>query len=110
MIFKSLPKNLQELVEQYNNIIQDIFDKGAAVYKHTITIHPQAPWYHELIHNEKQLRRKLEKRWRQTKLQVDNQNHLDHQCAKVNTMLLNAKRDYYNYQNCQYGWRPESPL
>ncbi len=43
----NLPKNLLELVEQYNNIIQDIFDKHAPVYKRTITIHLQAPWYNQ---------------------------------------------------------------
>ncbi len=47
------------------------------------------------IHNEKQLRRKLEKHWRRAKLEVENQNHLD-QCAKINAMLLKAKRDYYS--------------
>ncbi len=85
-----MPQNLLELVEQHNTILQDIFDKHALVHKCTITIHPQAPWY-----NEKQLKRKLEKSWQRTKLEVGNQNHLD-QCAKVNTMLLKSKRDYYN--------------
>ncbi len=58
-----MPKDLPELVEQYNKILQDIFDKRASVHKHTITIHPQAPWYNELFCNEKQLKRKLEKHW-----------------------------------------------
>ncbi len=56
----NMPKNLPELVEQYNNILQDIFNKYAPVHKCTITMHPQAPCYNESIYNEKQLRRKLE--------------------------------------------------
>ncbi len=96
MIFKSLllyatcQQKVPELVEQYYNIIQDIFDKHANVYKHTITIHPQAPWYNKSIRNQKQLRRKLEKRWRRTKLEVDNQNHLN-QCTNVNTICLQLR-------------------
>ncbi len=58
----NMPKNLPKLVEQYTNILQDIFEKHAPVQKHTITIHPQSPWYNESIRNDKQLRRKLEKR------------------------------------------------
>ncbi len=92
---ENLPNNLPELVEPYNNSIQDISDKHTPVHNHTITIHPQAPCYNESIHNEKQLRRKLEISWRKTKLEVANQNHLD-QCATVNIMFLKAKRDNYS--------------
>ncbi len=49
----NMPNNLPELVEPYNNIIQDIFDKHAPVHKETITIHPQASWYNKSIRNEK---------------------------------------------------------
>ncbi len=58
-----MPNNLPGPVEQYNNIIYDIFEKHAPVYKRTITIHPQTRWYIASICNEKQLRRKREKRW-----------------------------------------------
>ena len=59
---------LDDLIIQYNNVLSSILDIHAPVKTKTVTLRPAAPWYSEEINNLKKHRRRLERRWRRTKL------------------------------------------
>ncbi len=83
------------IVAHYNTTLTTILDKHAPVKEQTVTIRPDTAWYTEHIHNLKQERRKLERQWRKSGLEVHRQAY----CAKrqqVNAMLQAAKKEYYS--------------
>ena len=59
-------------------------------------------WYTQNLHDAKHLRRKLERKWRQSKLTIDHQIYRS-SCANVNKMLKQAKIDYYSDKVSSYG-------
>ena len=85
---------LDDLISQYNDVLSSILDIHAPVKTKTITLRPAAPWYSEEINNLKKDRRRLERRWRRTKLPVDRQLFID-QCRAVNSLICSSKRTYY---------------
>ena len=59
-----------------------------------VTIRPAAPWFSEEIKLERRIRRRLERRWRRTRLPEDclcfiEQNHI------FNELLLSVRSQYY---------------
>ena len=58
-------------------------------------IRPNQPWYTQELHDQKHLKRKLERRWRKSRLTVDHQIYRK-QCAIVNKLLLQTRVDYYS--------------
>ena len=85
---------LDDLISEYNGVLSSILDIHAPVKTKTITLRPAAPWYSEEINNLKKDRRRLERRWRRTKLPVDRQLLID-QCRVVNSLICSSKRTYY---------------
>jgi hypothetical protein len=86
------------LVEQqllsYNDCLQRLLDQHAPELKRTIKLHPNTPWYTSELRDAKRERRKLEKRWGASKLEVHRQAYRE-QCSKTNKLLRKAKQDYY---------------
>ena len=60
-----------------------------------ITLRPSASWYNESINEAKRKRRRLEHRWRKSRLCIDRQLYAE-QCKAVNDMLKQAKVSYYS--------------
>ena len=89
------PEDLAELVLHYDSVLSSILDKHAPIRKRVVTVRPAAPWYTERISDEKRKRRKLERRWRASSLDSDNQIY-QQQCALVKELLYQLKSDYYS--------------
>ena len=70
-------------------------DKLAPKRTRTIVIRPNAPWYNEEIAAQKRKRRRLERKWRSTGLEIDRINYME-QCNVVNDMLYKAKEQHYS--------------
>ena len=86
---------LELLVDRYDNVLRDTMDILAPVKSRTIVLGPNAPWYNKDIGNEKRKRRRLERRWRSSRLESDRLSYIE-QCSVVNTMLYKAKEFYYS--------------
>ena len=86
---------LELLVDRYDNVLRDTMDILAPVKSRTIVLRPNAPWYNEDIGNEKKKRRRLQRRWRSSRLESDRLSYIE-QCGVVNTMLYKAKEFYYS--------------
>lgn len=64
-------RDVSALSDCYDNTLRSLLKQYAPVKKRIITIRPAAPWYSDNIKQEKPERRKLERRWRNTKLAID---------------------------------------
>lgn len=60
----------------------------------TVTIRPAAPWFSEEIKLERRVRRRLERRWRRTRLPKGRLRFIE-QNRIVNELLLSVRSQYY---------------
>ena len=89
------PSDLDELVLCYNNNLSSIFNGHAPVTEKEVVLRPHAPWYNEHIRQAKRERRRTERVFRHTNLEIDKQIFLSNQ-KLVNDLCSKAKQSYYN--------------
>ena len=87
--------DLSELCDQYDSVLSSILDKHAPLRKRVITNRPRAPWYSEEIKEQKVICRRLERRWRRSRLTSDYQSYTDQRTVVKNT-IFKSKMDYYS--------------
>ena len=63
--------DLLTLLHLYNSELSSVLDKHAPLKSRIVTIRPAAPWFSEEIELERRVRRRLERRWRRTRLPED---------------------------------------
>ena len=93
-MYKNPADNISDAFKQYNETLQNIFDKHAPLKSKVITVRPNVPWHSDAIGQAKRERRRAERKWRKTKLLVDRQIY----CQKkrhVNKLCDQAKKDFY---------------
>ena len=90
-------KDVESCVESYNLSLSNILDKHAPTQTRTVRLRPNSPWFNNDIRLEKQKRRRLERKWRRTKLEVDLQMYCE-QKNTVNKLIDQAKIKYYSCQ------------
>ena len=86
---------IELLAKKYDVLLCKALDKLALKRTRTIVIRPNAPWYNEEIATQKRKRRRLERKWRLTSLEIDRVNYLE-QCNVVNAMLYQTKEQHYS--------------
>jgi flagellar biosynthesis chaperone FliJ len=79
----------------YNDGLRSLVDAHAPLCTKVIVQRPDCPWYTDELHAVKHTRRKLERRWRKTKLTVDHQIYRD-QCVVMNKLLHHTRVSYYS--------------
>ena len=84
-------EKLDELINVFNSSV-NVLDKHAPLQQRTITVREPTPWGTADIRYEKRKRRKLEKRWKKSKLSVDYELYKE-QKNKVNTLLTKLKNE-----------------
>ena len=70
---------LSALVGQYDNVLRSLLDLYAPLKRRTVTLRPSAPWYKPEVVVQKNIRRRLERKWRSTRLLCDREQYV-HQC------------------------------
>ena len=102
-LFNNSCVDVDVLAEQYHTVVSDLISIHAPLTTRAVTSRPPAPWYTSEIALARKERRRLERRWRHTKLTVDREIFVA-QKLMVNNMLYKAKADYYvNLVKCQSG-------
>ena len=86
---------ISELVDLYNKELSALLEQHAPLKKKIVTLRPTTPWYSEEIRKEKSKRRKLECRWRRTRLTIDREIYVQ-QCNTVNTLISSSKKEVYS--------------
>ncbi|CAB4027441.1 Hypothetical predicted protein, partial [Paramuricea clavata] len=84
---------LSELCDQYDKVLSSILDDHAPLLTKTVIQRPTARWYDEDIAMQKSKRRKFERCWRRSGLQVDLQVYIN-QCLLVKELVNSAKANY----------------
>ena len=77
---------LNGLVDQYDNVLRSLLDLYAPLKRRTVTLRPSAPWYKPEVVVQKNIRRRLERKWRSTRLLCDREQYV-HQCYVVNNLI-----------------------
>ena len=81
-------------MEFYNKSISDTLNKHAPLKTRSVTLRPDTSWYTKEIAQEKRKRRKLERRWRRSTLQVDRE-IFQAQRTHVNELICRVKQDHF---------------
>ena len=85
---------LNALVDQYDNILRSLLDLYAPLKWQRVTLRPSAPWYKPEVVVQKNIRRRLERKWCSTRLLSDREQYV-HQCYVVNNLIESLKLTYY---------------
>ena len=80
---------------EYTDILSSILDSHAPSKTRIIKLRPDTSWYNVDIRNSKRKRRKLEKKWRKSQLEIDRQIYCQ-QKQKVIALIKHAKRNHYS--------------
>ena len=92
IIFHSEEMPLDDLVRNYNDIIRAAVDKHAPVQTKVVTLRPSTQWYSQELHAGKEDKRKAERVWRRTKLEVHRQ-IFQEKCNASSRLLFQNKHD-----------------
>ena len=87
--------DLPTLVDKYETELTRVLDIHSPEKKRTIMVRPAAAWYNGDIDREKRKRRKLERRWRKSRLVIDRELYKE-QWKVVSSLIKKAKENYYS--------------
>ncbi len=93
-LVKSTPRDLESLVHSYNDCLSSVLDIHAPVTSKEVPVRPRQPWYNDTIRSEKRVRRRLERKWKKDKSQI-NESLLRDQKNKVNTVINTVRSAHY---------------
>ncbi|CAB4032648.1 Hypothetical predicted protein, partial [Paramuricea clavata] len=92
---QSPPDDIDELVACYNATLKSVLDKHAPLKNKVIIERTRVPWFNEEIKEAKRKRRKVERKWRDTRLAADLADFK--QKRNVVTRLMNkARREFHS--------------
>ena len=86
--------SVSDIADNFNNILDSVIEKHAPMKKRTNTIRPQPPWYSDDINDARKERRKAEKKWRSTGLNVHKEIYREKKLMVVH-MIKKAKTQFY---------------
>ena len=86
-----------KLADLYNSEMRQLLDKHAPEMSRSITLRPHASWYSAKLRDSKREKRRNERAYRSSGLEVHRQIYRD-QCRKYSTLLDESKTQYYRYK------------
>ena len=86
--------DLDTLASQYDDVLRSLLDHHAPLKQRWVTMRPSAPWYTPEVTLEKTKRRRLERKWRSSRLQSDREKYV-HQCSLVINLINSLESEYY---------------
>ena len=92
---------------QYNDVLGDLLEKRAPLKPKWLTIRPAAPWFNNDILSARKERRRMERRWRLSRLTVDREIFMN-QRDLVKKMLYTAKSEFYDNRIKDQAGNPRS--
>ncbi|XP_072028487.1 uncharacterized protein [Amphiura filiformis] len=87
--------NVNELANQYNSILRELLDAHTPVTERSVNVRPMCQWYSDSLRSAKRHKRRLERKFRKSKLEVDRQIYID-ACRSYRYALNESKRIYHN--------------
>ena len=87
--------SIEESITLYESSLTELFDELCPLKARTITLRENSPWYNDDIRAAKQMRRKLERKWRRSRLATDRQLY-ELQRQVVIQLMEKAKTHFYS--------------
>jgi len=97
-------KNLSDLAVQFDAVLLELLDSHAPLVTKTVTVRSTAPWFSDELRQAKQEKRKAERKYLKSHLEVDKQIYKEH-CKSYKMLLDNAKKDYHKSSILESGTR-----
>lgn len=94
-LFDESRLDLDSLVDSYHWLLKSTLDAYALERTRQAVLGPCAPWYSSEIDVQKNIRRKLERSWRRTRLPVDRERYV-FRSILFNDMIASAKHTFYS--------------
>ena len=82
-LFDESRHDLDSLVDSYRRVLKSTLDVYAPKRTREVVLRPCAPWYSTDVSVQKNVRRKLERNWRRTRLPADRE-----RCVFQNRLLM----------------------
>ncbi|KAJ8034276.1 hypothetical protein HOLleu_21042 [Holothuria leucospilota] len=70
-LFNSPVVDLSHSIEQYENVLCDLIDIHAPVKERSVVLRPSYPWYCDELRKAKRMKRRSERKWLQSGLEID---------------------------------------
>lgn len=86
--------NICNLTTQYNNTLSSLLEKYAPEKQRLVTLRPNSPWYDDELREEKRKKRRLERKYKSSGLEVFRQLFKE-ACKDYNVLIESAKLKYY---------------
>ena len=96
-LYTSPATDIDSLIEQYDSVLSNLFDKHAPIITRSITCRPHAPWFTDEIHKVKQEVRRCERRWLSSKLEIHKQIFKE-RSSHYHHLIKQSKRNYHKLQ------------
>ena len=80
--------------QHYHDTVVSVLEKYAPVKLRTTRSNTAKPWYSDVIHRARQLRRQCERKWLKTRLEIHRELYVRQQ-EQVVRLINSAKRDYF---------------
>jgi hypothetical protein len=87
--------DLNDLVSSFNRRCCDVTNAHAPLRQITLKGDGMKPWYSDAIHSARVVRRKYERQFRKSPLEVHRQIYVD-QCKEVVQLIQNTKKEYFH--------------
>ena len=89
--------DVESLSTKFDNVMSNLLDCHAPEISKTVSLRPHAPWYEEALREEKRERRRCERQFCKSGLEVHKRIYRE-QCKKYSAMLEEAKSNYHKLQ------------
>ena len=87
--------DVSSCVARYESSLKDLLDTHAPSKSRSVVLRTNSPWFNDNIRDAKTLRRKLERKWRRSKLQIDREIYCIQKQAVIN-LIRKAKINHYS--------------
>ena len=99
-VLRTSPVN--DLVNIYNDCVRDAIDKHAPIRTKEFILRPNTQWYSTELLQTKREKRKAERTWRLSRLEVHKQMFID-KCLRYSALLTQSKKEYFSSKIIESG-------
>ena len=81
------------LADKFCNLMRELLDKHAPERTILVSLRPSAPWFNDEVREAKRHRRRAERKWMKSRLEIHSQLYRN-QCCSYNQLLMQSKSHY----------------
>lgn len=87
--------SVDELANQYDSELRDVVEKHAPLVTKSVLLRPNTQWYSDELRESKRNRRRAERKWRETGLEIHRQIFKE-RCSNTGKLLHQTKQDFFS--------------